>query len=129
MAIAQELSMLTMYPTKFNKKICWFQNLEKGKLFFFFVLKFWMLQPFAKPRKASTRKKKPEGWTYDQWQQDCLRPKMSMAERRGRRAAQQEKKTMVARAQQYVLATCIETNNASPCSTSPLVYIPGLLSP
>jgi hypothetical protein len=39
MAIAQELSMITMYQTYFNKSFCWFQNFEKGK-FIFFVLKF-----------------------------------------------------------------------------------------
>jgi hypothetical protein len=51
--------------------------------------------PFAKPRKASAPKKKPKGWTDDQWHQNCLRQKLSTAERKGRRAAQQEKKYVV----------------------------------
>jgi hypothetical protein len=51
--------------------------------------------PFVKTRKASAPKKKPKGWTDDQWHQNCLRQKLSTAERKGRRAAQQEKKYVV----------------------------------
>ncbi|KAK1584898.1 hypothetical protein QYE76_016624 [Lolium multiflorum] len=47
--------------------------------------------------KAPALKKKPEGWTDDQWQQDCLRRKLSTAERKGRRAAELEKKAQAAR--------------------------------
>jgi hypothetical protein len=42
---------------------------------------------------------KPEGWTDERWDQDCMRRKLSTAERRGRRVVEQEKKTEVARAQ------------------------------
>ncbi|KAK1630447.1 hypothetical protein QYE76_004762 [Lolium multiflorum] len=41
--------------------------------------------PFTKPRKAPATKKKPEGWTYERWDQDCLWCKLSTAERRGER--------------------------------------------
>jgi hypothetical protein len=40
---------------------------------------------FKKSRKALAPKKYPEGWTDDQWHQDCLRRKLSMVERKGRR--------------------------------------------
>jgi hypothetical protein len=43
--------------------------------------------------------------------------------------AQQEKKTMVAHAQQHALAACIAAINVSPWSMSAPVYIPGVLSP
>jgi hypothetical protein len=39
--------------------------------------------PFVKPRKAPVARKKPEGWTNDRWNQDCLRRKLSMTERGG----------------------------------------------
>jgi hypothetical protein len=43
--------------------------------------------PFVKSRKAPTAKKKPEGWTDNQWHQDYLRQKLSTAEQKGWRAA------------------------------------------
>ncbi|KAK1662213.1 hypothetical protein QYE76_050372 [Lolium multiflorum] len=85
--------------------------------------------PFAKPRKASALKKKPEGWTDDQWHQDCLRRNLSTAEWKGRRAAQLEKKALAARAHQHALAGCIAATNASPWRTMLSPYISGVLSP
>ena len=85
--------------------------------------------PFAKPRKAPAAKKKPEGMTEDQWQQDCLRRKLSTAERKGRRAVELEKKAQAARQHQHVMAGCIAATNASPWSTSMPVYVPGVISP
>ncbi|KAK1679136.1 hypothetical protein QYE76_039984 [Lolium multiflorum] len=80
---------------------------------------------FAKLRKAPAPKKKPEGWTDDQWQQDCLRRKMATAERKGRRTAEQEKKALAARQHQNIIAGCIAATNTSPWSTSLPVYVPG----
>jgi hypothetical protein len=84
---------------------------------------------FTKPRKAPALKKKPEGWTDDQWQQDCLRRKMATAERKGRSAAEQEKKALAARQHQHIMVGCIDATNASPWSTSLPVYVPGVISP
>jgi hypothetical protein len=38
--------------------------------------------PFGKPRKASAQKVKPESWIEECWQEDCLRRRLSTAERR-----------------------------------------------
>jgi hypothetical protein len=85
--------------------------------------------PFARPRKAPALKKKPEGWTDDQWQQDFLCRKLSTAERKGRRAVELEKKAPAARQHQHILAGCIAATNASPYSTNVPVYVPGVFSP
>nr|XP_051190377.1 uncharacterized protein LOC127303711 [Lolium perenne] len=81
--------------------------------------------PFAKPRKAPTSKTKPDDWTEERWQEDCLRCKLSMAERGG--VVEQEKKTVASLAQQKAaLATCVATTYRS---TSTSAYIPGVASP
>jgi hypothetical protein len=51
---------------------------------------------------------------------------LSMAEQRGQRVVQQEKKSVAARAHQKALVACIATTNASPWITS---GIPGVVSP
>lgn len=43
MAIAQELSMITMHSIICNKSFCWFQNLEVGKFIFLCFEIFGML--------------------------------------------------------------------------------------
>jgi hypothetical protein len=58
-----------------------------------------------------------EGWTDDQWDQDCLRRKLLKAEWRGQQAAQLEKKLVAACAHQHALAACIAATNASQWST------------
>jgi hypothetical protein len=54
---------------------------------------------------------------------------MATAERKGRRAAEQEKKDLAARQHQHIMTGCIAATNASPCSTSGSVYVPGVISP
>jgi hypothetical protein len=51
--------------------------------------------PFVMPQKAPTERVKPESWTEEHWHDDCLRCRLSMAERRERRVVEKERKTTV----------------------------------